>query len=99
MAHQEFRSMVNPLPPSFSVVWLGRLAQEADRELNFLTVGADGGRVNSVGGIQAYVTTMAFGHVVISDRNRQGLPASTARYRHPSKEPELGQRPCPRLAR
>jgi hypothetical protein len=34
-----FRSMVNPLPPSFSAMWLGRLAQEADRELNFLTAG------------------------------------------------------------
>jgi hypothetical protein len=63
-----FRSMVSPVPPSFSAVWLGRFQQSPDIKINFVTVGTDGSGIHtapSTATIHAYTTTMAFGNLVI----------------------------------
>jgi hypothetical protein len=61
-----FRASTNPFPPSYSAVWLGRFDQGDDQRLNFLTVGSDAsGMTRKTTGLQAYATTMIFGHLAI----------------------------------
>ena len=79
-----FRSMgSNPLPAPGSAVWLGRFAHGTDLRVNFVTVGTDGGSIES-GDLQAYTTTMVFGHValqIVTIKNHQ--PALQGSVVHP----------------